>query len=179
MVLLVWSLILTLSYLHKRVKWLDLTQKINNYEKHLHLQSSVQVQLAFLQPHLAPQPLLLRQLHLTSSRQAWLAHFAVHELVPSFQLQPHDDGLGLFWMQSSLVVHMLAWYTHRNTCWKRAALVGGILSIILFLEEIHPSFINIFENARFVIHKYYKPFQKRKIVWALIYRNKGVHCYVY
>ena len=66
--------------------------------KILHLQISLQVQLAFLQLHLPPQPLLLLQLHFISSMQAWLAASRVvqtdiQEVVHSSQLQPHDAGL--------------------------------------------------------------------------------------
>ena len=60
----------------------------------LHLQSSVQVQLAFLQLHLVLlQPLIFLQLHFTSSKQAWLATgrvvlTGVHAFVQSSQLHP-------------------------------------------------------------------------------------------
>ena len=39
----------------------------------LHLQSSMLVQLTFLQLHLVLQPLIILQLQLPSSNQAWLA----------------------------------------------------------------------------------------------------------
>ena len=75
----------------------------------------MQFQLAFLQLHLVPQPLILLQLHFSSSRQAWLAtgrvvQTGVHAFVDSSQLQPQDSGLGFSCLGISLDVHMLAWY---------------------------------------------------------------------
>jgi len=55
----------------------------------------------FFATNLGPQPLLLLHLHLISLNPASLTtarmvYTAVHIIMFSFQLQPYDEGLGLF-----------------------------------------------------------------------------------
>ena len=68
---------------------------------HVHLQSSVQAQLDFLQLHLEPHPFSLMQLHFISSIHALVAiHLVIqtgHHLPQlSFHFLPHDVAAGIY-----------------------------------------------------------------------------------
>ena len=71
--------------------------------------SSVHDQLAFLQPHLTPQPFLVLHPHFISSEQVLLARgrvvqTGVQDRILLSQFQPQPSGLGLSCFVSSLVV---------------------------------------------------------------------------
>ena len=122
------------------LKYYQTTKNAHAVAKHWHPQSSVQFQPAFLHAHLPPHPLMLLQLHFTSSLQAFEAtgnmfHTGTQDALSPFSVQPQPSGLGAHCSLCSLVHHIPAWYATRYECCSSASLVGGGFSIVLFFWQ--------------------------------------------
>ena len=105
------------------------------YGVHLHLQSGEQSRLAL--PHLQFKQFPVQK-HLMSSRHdletsGIVTQTGTHDC--DTLVHPKFCGDGITICVCVLMIQIPAWYTARLTCWSSASLVGGSLSIALFLWQ--------------------------------------------